>query len=316
MNVRLLAYAVASRVVNVADPPESGESALAELVSLLHLRSLGGDRFAGASVSRSLPFVFGGQVAAQALAAAYRCLAATVRVHSLHAYFVNAGDPGAGLEFAVERVRDGRSFHLRRVTVEQAGRGPIFVADLSFTEDVSGLVHAVGPREAPSVPPERMRTRISWLAGHADQVPQWWTGPMAFDVRFLEQPPQVPLPNRPPRVRQDHWLRAAGAVAENQWLHDCLLTFASDLTLLDPTVLAHGRSWYLDDLRAASLDHAVWFHRPARVDEWLLYEQVSPVSHGGRALALGRLFDVRGTLLASTAQEGLVRLPGARSTPG
>jgi acyl-CoA thioesterase-2 len=299
-----------------ATPADSGAKAqaLQDVLASLMLEQRAPDSFIGRSASRSLPFVFGGQVAAQALSAAYRTVPPHVRVHSLHAYFVRAGDPVHDLEFEVTRIRDGRSFKVRSVIVAQGGE-PVFSCTVSFSTDRPGFEHAEKPGSAIDLEPSLLRSRSSWLDEHAGHIPEWWSGPMAIDVRFTAAPAQLPRRLRPTRA-QDLWMRADGSVPDDQRVHDCLLAFASDLTLLDPVVLAHGRSWYLDDLKAASLDHAMWFHRPVRVDDWLLYQQTSPIASGGRGFATGRIFDRRGALVASVAQEGLVALSAQSRAAG
>ena len=287
-------------------PPVDGPEALRELVALLDLQPTGADTFTGGSCSRTLPFVFGGQVAAQALAAAYRTIPRPARVHSLHSYFLSPGDPRRPLEFLVERQRDGKSFRVRQVLVTQGGNR-IFTALMSFSVDRSGLEHSRDPGPAFDVNPEALQTRESWLDAHRGAIPEWWSGPMAMDLRFVDEPPHV-IGMRIPRPVQYLWMRASGRLEEDSRLHECVFTFASDLTLLDPVVLAHGRSWYSGELRGASLDHSIWFHQAFSVDHWLLYEQSSPVAYGGRGLATGSAFSPEGRLVASVAQEGLIQL--------
>jgi len=287
-------------------PPVDGPGALRELVGLLELRQTGSDTFTGDSCSRTLPFVFGGQVAAQALSAAYRTVPHPARVHSLHSYFMSAGDPRRPLELRVERQRDGNSFLVRQVLVLQ-NSSCIFTALMSFTVDRPGLEHAKDPGRAFALDPEDLQTRESWLDANRDDIPDWWSGPMAMDLRFVEEPPHV-VSRRTPRPVQQLWMRASAPLEDDSRLHECVFTFASDLTLLDPVVLAHGRSWYSGELRGASLDHSIWFHRGFPVDQWLLYEQSSPVAFGGRGLATGNVFSQDGRLVASVAQEGLIQL--------
>jgi len=288
--------------------PSSGAEALEELLALLRLRSVTQDRFAGDSCSRSLPFVFGGQVAAQSMAAAYRTVPGWARVHSLHCYFISAGDPTQQLIFDVKRVRDGRSFIARQVIASQQDQ-TVFTASMSFTADEeAGLEHADHAGSAIELEPEQLPERSVWLGPHREAMPDWWTGPMAVDLRFLSEPPQVVNRERVPRAQQQIWMRAEAPLEDDPRIHECVFTFASDLTLLDPVVLAHGRSWYEGNLKAASLDHSIWFHRRFRCDEWLLYEQRTPAAFGGRGLATGRVFTRDGMLTASVAQEGLIRL--------
>jgi acyl-CoA thioesterase II len=290
--------------------PASGAAALQELVDLLELREGAHDTFTGDSCSRSLPFVFGGQVAAQSLAAAYRTVPEWARVHSLHGYFISAGDPDQPLFLTVSRIRDGRSFIARQVVVTQE-HGPVFTASMSFAEDETGLEHADSPGPAIHLNPEGLPHRSQRLGPHRDELPDWWSGPMAMDVRFVDEPPHVVNEMRQPRQYQQVWMRSEGALDDDPRVHECIFAFASDLTLLDPVVLAHGRSWYAGDLKAASLDHSIWFHRRFRIDDWLLYEQRTPAAFGGRGLALGSVFTRDGQLTSSVAQEGLIRLLGS-----
>jgi len=292
--------------VSAKAPPVDGPEALTELVGLLDLQQTGSDSFTGDSCSRTLPFVFGGQVAAQALSAAYRTVPRPARVHSMHSYFMSAGDPQRPLEFRVERQRDGNSFWVRQVLVTQDG-SRIFTALMSFSVDRPGLEHGKEPGRAFDLDPEDLQTREAWLDAHRDDIPDWWSGPMAMDLRFVEEPPHV-VGTRIPRPVQHIWMRASALLEGDSRLHECVFTFASDLTLLDPVVLAHGRSWYSGELRGASLDHSIWFHRGFCVDQWLLYEQSSPAAYGGRGLATGNVFSREGRLVASVAQEGLIQL--------
>jgi len=288
--------------------PRSGGEALEELLALLNIRPIERDRFSGDSCSRSLPFVFGGQVAAQSLAAAYRTVPEWARVHSLHSYFISAGDPARPLTFDVKRIRDGRSFISRQVEVTQQER-IVFTSSMSFTaDDAIGLEHADRAGAAIDLDPEMLPDRSSRLDPHGDAMPEWWSAPMAVDLRFVDEPPHVVNPQRERRSRQEIWMRAEAPLEDDPRVHECVFTFASDLTLLDPVVLAHGRSWYEGDVKAASLDHSIWFHRRFRCDEWLLYEQRTPASFGGRGLAFGSVFMRDGMLTSSLAQEGVVRV--------
>jgi len=288
--------------------PASGGEALQELLALLDVRPVERDRFSGDSCSRSLPFVFGGQVAAQSLAAAYQTVPDWARVHSLHCYFISAGDPAQPLLFDVNRIRDGRSFISRQVAVTQEDR-TIFTSSLSFTaDDEIGLEHADGAGPAIELDPEMLPDRSRWHGPHQEAMPEWWLGPMALDLRFVEEPPQVVNQQREPRPHQEIWMRTEAPLEDDPRVHECVFTFASDLTLLDPVVLAHGRSWYEGDVKAASLDHSIWFHRRFRCDDWLLCEQRTPAAFGGRGLAFGSVFTRDGILASSLAQEGLVRV--------
>lgn len=304
----------ADRQVRPAPPSEetdstSGAGAVAELLSLLDLAPAGHDRFRAASHAVSLPFVFGGQVAAQAVAAAHRTVPSERRVEALHAVFLAPGDPSRILDLEVRRLRDGRSFSTRQVTVTQQG-APVFTALLSFHADEPEIEHFERPAAVPP-PPQRLPRLADWLGPYTEQLPAWWSQPRAIDLRYPRQPPHVLTEPREAVGRQQLWMRTAAPLPERPdlpGLHACVLTYASDMTLLDPVMLRHRLSWYTGEVRAASLDHTVWFHRPVQADEWLLYDQESPTAHGGRALARGQVFDADGVLLASVAQEGVVRL--------
>jgi acyl-CoA thioesterase-2 len=293
-------------------PGAAATGAVAELLELLDLAPAGSDRFRAASHAISLPFVFGGQVAAQAVAAAHRTVPPQRRVESLHAMFLAPGDPARALDLEVQRLRDGRSFSARHVTVTQ-GATPVFTAMLSFHAEEAGIEHAESPSTVPPDPHD-LPTLDTWLAPHTERLPAWWVRPGAIDLRYPQQPPHVLTQPGDPVGRQQLWMRAAAPLPERDdlpGLHACVLTYASDLTLLDPVMLRHRLSWYAGQVRAASLDHAIWFHRPVRADSWLLYDQDSPTAHGGRALARGQIFDAAGLLCASVAQEGVVRITDA-----
>jgi acyl-CoA thioesterase-2 len=280
-----------------------------ELVALLDLETLEVGLYRGQQPVTSLQRVFGGQVAGQALAAAVRTVPDERHVHSLHAYFLRPGDPSVPILYDVEVTRDGRSFSLRRVVARQHGR-PIFSMSASFQLPEEGFDHQDPMPEVTPVDecPDlgdvlsrlTRRTREDW-----DREWAW------LDVRYAGDSREgggLEGPEHPAAARV--WLRASGALPHDPALHAQVLAYASDLTLLSASVIPHGT--FLGDprLQPASLDHAMWFHRPFRVDEWLLYDQVSPSAHGGRGFATGRLFTADGRLVASAVQEGLVRLRG------
>jgi acyl-CoA thioesterase II len=284
---------------------KAGLHPLDELVQLLRLQRVDASLFRGGSCSRSLPFVFGGQVAAQALAAAYTTVPLERRVHSLHSYFLAAGDPSQPLDFRVETTREGRSFSVRQVVVTQEGP-PIYSAMLSFHRDEQGLAHGESMPSAPE--PEQLPRLDHWLREHVDSLPRWWHGPMAIDLRYVLEPPHVLTRPRPRGPYQRLWMRSDGQLPADPRVHDCVFTFASDLTLLDPVLLGHDLSWYTGRVRAASLDHTIWFHRPSVMDAWVLYDQSSPSAFGAVGLAIGHAFSRAGDLLATVSQQGLVRV--------
>ncbi|WP_207007716.1 acyl-CoA thioesterase [Nocardioides aromaticivorans] len=292
-----------------------------DTIRLTSLDGAGGLRFGGRTTTLSLPFVFGGQLLAQALWAGYQCTPANHRVQALHAHFVEAGDPRRPLTYTVDPVRRGHGSSVLRVTATQArdgsdGERVILIASLNLGGDRSGLDHHTPPVSAFGIDPARLPALRSWLEHHRDLLPEWWQGPLAFDLRYPEEPPHVLSPGAAPRVGQQLWMTTHAVVPDEPRLHDCLLAFASDLTLLDAVMLRHARSWYDGGAWAASLDHSIWFHRRARVDDWMLYEQASPSAHGGRGLASGEIYGPGGVHVATVAQLGVFSIDGHRSMPG
>ncbi|MGY5047218.1 acyl-CoA thioesterase [Streptomyces sp. 900105755] len=286
--------------------------ALSDLLDLLDLEQIEENIFRGQSRSAVVPRVFGGQVAAQALVAAGRTVPADRHAHSLHAYFLRPGDPGAPIVYTVERIRDGRSFTTRRAVAVQHGR-PIFAVSASFQLDEDGLEHQAPMPAAPD--PATLPTSADRFRGydHLDPavVEKFLEAREAIDLRYVEEPPF----GRYGEPREPHsqvWFRTNGKLDDDPLLHVVLATYVSDMTLLDSVLLAHGRGgWAVGDVVGASLDHAMWFHRPFRADEWLLYDQESPSAHGGRGLGQARIYTQDGSLAISVIQEGVVRVPRA-----
>ncbi len=277
---------------------------LDKLLDLLDLEQIELDIFRGRSPDDHRQRVFGGQVAGQALVAAGRTVPADRPVHSLHAYFIRPGDPTVPLVYLVDRVRDGRSFTTRRVSAIQHGR-PIFTLSASFHHEEPGPVHADPMPDVP--PPDEIPKTIDRMEELFGTLPsQFRESPI--DLRSIG--PLTFEAERDPALRTTRnlvWLRVDGELPEDPLLHVCLMTYASDLTLLDSVLLGHGLSWADGKTRGASLDHAMWFHRPFRADRWLLYAQESPVAAGARGLARGEVFTADGELVVSVVQEGLVR---------
>jgi acyl-CoA thioesterase-2 len=287
----------------------TGQLVVDGLVKLLDLEAIEQDIFRGVSPKVATQRVFGGQVAGQALVAATRTVEADRTVHSLHSYFIRPGDPAIPIVYTVERIRDGRSFSVRRVTAIQHGL-PIFTLSASFQLQQGGIDHQ---RCMPDVPmPENLPTLTERLEGFDELQGFMKRLPQAFDIRYVDDPPWVQR-NLGPRENQPHriWMKADGTLPDDPTLHICVITFASDLNLLDSVLIHHGMAARLDPVSLASLDHAMWFHRQFRADEWFLYESSSPSASGGRGLATGRFFARDGRLVVSVAQEGMIRLPNA-----
>ncbi|MFF3015309.1 acyl-CoA thioesterase [Streptomyces sp. NPDC057939] len=288
--------------------------ALTDLLDLLDLEQIEENIFRGTSRQSLVPRVFGGQVAAQALVAAGRTVPADRTAHSLHSYFLRAGDPGAPIVYSVDRIRDGRSFTTRRVVAVQHGQ-PIFHLSASFQTYEEGLDHQAGMPAAPD--PESLPTAAESLPLYRDvfrdpgTVERLVAARAAVDLRYATTPPWGSV-GKPVEPRSQVWFRTGGKLADDPLLHTCLATYVSDMTLLDSVLLAHGRGgWAVGDVVGASLDHAMWFHRPFRADEWLLYDQESPSSAAGRGLGQARIWTRDGRLAVTVIQEGVVRVPRA-----
>jgi acyl-CoA thioesterase II len=262
------------------------QHAVDALVKLLDLEPIEVNIFRGGSPDERRQRVFGGQVAGQALVAAARTVEAELRVHSLHAYFLRPGDPAVPILYEVDRIRDGRSFVTRRVVAIQHGQA-IFNLAASFHKDEPGLEHQM-PFPAGIARPEELAPA---------RAPE-----SAIDARYVETPTGEAAPVQ--RV----WLRADGVLPDDPVLHTCVLVYASDMTLLDTTLVPHRGAFDETKLMMASLDHAMWFHRPFRADEWLLYAQDTPSAGGARGLARGLIFTADGNVVASVVQEGLIRV--------
>ena len=282
---------------------------LADLLELLALEEIDTDVYRGQNERGRLGRLFGGQVAAQALVAAGRSVAQG-RAHSLHGYFLRPGDPSHPVLYSVDRIRDGRSFTTRRVVARQRGHA-IFNMAASFHVDESGYEHQLPMPEAPA--PEAVPTWDELVKKQLDHLPKelraWVGGPRAIDIRHVQVPSYLGGPpfEGPSLV----WMRVARTIGEDTLVHQALLTYASDFSLLDNMVRPYGRIGRLGPLMTASLDHALWFHRGFRADDWLLYVQESPAAAGARGFARGMIYTQEGRLVASVAQEGLMR-PASR----
>lgn len=261
------------------------------------------DAFVGRSQITPHGRAFGGQVLAQTVIAAGRTTPEDRQIHSLHAYFVRAGDSKHPIRFAVENLRDGNSFSVRRVHAMQYGE-TILSATLSFQKPADGLDHQAPMPAAPD--PERAWTTGQELAGIDHPTAHHWRQ-RAMDVRNVEGALFI-RPGRQQSAHQMVWMKALRELPDDPLLQAAVFAYASDYSLLEPVLRRHGLVWSSPGLRPASLDHAMWFHRPGRIDDWVLYEQESPSASGGRGLGLGRMFGLDGTLICSVAQEGMVRV--------
>jgi len=276
-----------------------------QLIALLDLEPIEENIFRGTSPQDRSQRVFGGQVLGQALVAATRTIENRL-CHSLHAYFLLPGDPKVPILYEVDRSRDGKSFSSRRVVAIQHGR-PIFHMSVSFQIEEPGLEHQI---DAPPVPaPEELPSEDDFRRKMADQIPaeyrEHFLRKRPIELRPVDRADIFRPEKRPPH--QAVWVRATGHLPENLALNQCVLAYASDMTLLDTALMPHGIGWFSDEIQMASLDHAMWFHRRFRADDWLLYVQDSPSASGARGFNRGLIYTRHGTLVASVAQEGLMR---------
>lgn len=264
------------------------------------------DIFTGPSQWMPQGRVFGGQVLAQSITAAMRTVAEERVVHSMHGYFLRPGDVDKPITFAVDRIHDGRSFATRRTQAYQDGV-PILSLIASFQTEDDGLEHQIDmPADLPQ--PEDVPSTAERLAGIDHPVARFWATERPFDMRHIDSPIYLSVEGAPVG-HQAVWMKTFGTLPDDPNLHRAALAYASDYTILEPIYRRHGVAWVTPGLKTASLDHAMWWHRFGRVDEWLLYVQESPSGHGGRGLSLGRIYSRDGVLLASVAQEGMVRVP-------
>jgi acyl-CoA thioesterase-2 len=284
----------------------TGQEAVDGLVRLMDLEKIEENIFRGVSPKSRMQRVFGGQVAGQALVAAGRTVPEDRQVHSLHSYFIRPGDPAVPIVYETERVRDGRSFSTRRVIAVQHGK-PIFTLSASFQLQQDGIEHS------PSVPgtvpqPEQLPTLDERYADAPEAVAYFRQGPRPIDLRYVDDPPWAQRGKGPRDGFTRVWMRANGTLPDDLLLQVCVMTFCSDMTLLDSVLVKHGLAPGIDKIAMASLDHAMWFMRPFRADEWMLYVTKSPAAEGSRGLATGRFFNRAGDHLASVVQEGMIRV--------
>ncbi len=282
------------------------EPILEDLVALLSLERIDRDIFRGTSQNLGWGAIFGGQVFAQALSAAAQTVTADRGVHSAHGYFIRAGELDAPIIYQVDRLRDGKSFSTRHVVGVQDGEA-IFSLNASFQIDEPGLDHQDAMPEVPA--PESLRSESEMVLAFADALPEGLrarlTMPRPIEIRPVElRNPFAPVAQAPVRRL---WYRMVGHLPDDPALHRYLLAYASDFSFLGTALDPHGVSFMTRGMQVASIDHAVWFHRPFRVDEWLLYDVESPSAAGARGIVRGRFFDRAGRLVASTVQEGVMR---------
>jgi acyl-CoA thioesterase II len=283
-------------------------TAMQELISILDLENLEHNLFRGRSPQVGWQRVFGGQVIAQALIAAQRCVDPERHVHSLHCYFMRPGDPAVPIIYEVDRIRDGGTFTTRRVVAIQHGHA-IFALSASFQIDELGLDHQIAmPLNVPG--PDSLLSdrdfRDKYLEASPPHIRRFFERERPFEMKpvslnhYFSKEKLEPL--------QHVWFKAVGDAPDDRAIQCAMLAYFSDMTLLDATLFAHGKSIFEPDLQVASLDHSMWFHRTVNLDEWLLYTQDSPSTSGGRGFARGSIYTQSGTLVASTAQEGLIRI--------
>jgi acyl-CoA thioesterase-2 len=280
--------------------------AVSALLKVLDLETLEVNLFRGYTPPTTWHRVFGGQVIGQALVAACRTVEG-IAAHSLHAYFILAGDPNVPIVYEVERTRDGKSFTTRNVKAIQHGR-PIFTMMASFHNNEDGLNNQVPMPDVPmpEALPTEAEVRRDILPTLPENVSRYYERERPIELRPVEYAHY--RGEKPDSERFNVWFRTYAKLPDDPALHQCALAYASDLTLLDSALVPLGRTLFEKDFMGASLDHALWLHRPFRADEWLLYSQDSPNLHGSRGLSRGLIFQRDGTLVASVAQEGLVRL--------
>ncbi|PYC87346.1 acyl-CoA thioesterase II [Streptomyces tateyamensis] len=275
------------------------------LVELLDLEQIELNIFRGRSPEESLQRTFGGQVAGQALVAAGRTVDGDRPVHSLHAYFLRPGVPGVPIVYQVDRIRDGRSFTTRRVLGIQGGRS-IFALTADFhVPEPGGIEHQEAMPPVPA--PEELPSALDEVGARLGELPPFISRRQPFDIRYVERLRWTQEELVGVQPRSGVWLRTNGPLPDAPLIHVCALTYASDMTLLDSVRAPVEPLWGRRNFDMASLDHAMWFHRPFRADDWLLYQQESPIAHGARGLARGQIFDRSGQLVVSVVQEGLFR---------
>ncbi len=284
--------------------------AVDDLLAILDLEQLEHNLFRGRSPQVGWQRVFGGQVIGQALVAACRTVEER-QPHSMHAYFLLGGDPKVPIIYEVDRIRDGRSFTTRRVVAIQHGR-PIFALTASFHLEEEGFEHGARMPDVPAPEdlPDEAEIRAGAIPSMSPQVRAYFERERPIELRPVDHDRTAQADPHEGQFRV--WIRTTGPLPDDPAIHRCVLAYASDYTLLDTSLVPHGQSVIQANIQAASLDHALWFHHPFRADDWLLYAQDSPSASGARGLSRGLVFDRTGRLVASVAQEGLIRQRRAR----
>ena len=291
-------------MVMASDNPTS---ALSALLAILDLETLEENLFRGRSPKDGWQRVYGGQVIGQAFVAATRTVPGDRHAHSLHAYFLRPGDPSVPIVYEVDRIRDGKSFVTRRVVALQHGQA-IFSMSASYHKEEGSYDHqAAMPKDIPEPEdlPSEQELKDRFLEHMPDPMRSYWERERPIEMRTTDFTRYLSREAR--EARQYVWIRANGRLPDDAALHQCVLAYASDFTLLDTALIAHGKFLFDRDIQLASLDHALWLHRPFRADEWLLYAQDSPSAQGARGFCRGSIFTRDGVLVASVAQEGLIR---------
>jgi acyl-CoA thioesterase-2 len=292
---------------SLADTDGAMPEAVANLIAILDLEPLEHNLFRGLSPQVGWQRVFGGQVLGQALVAASRTVEPARAAHSLHAYFLRPGDPAVPIIYEVDRIRDGKSFTTRRVVAIQHGAA-IFSMSASFHVEEPGFDHQIDAPDLPAPDKLMAEAELRRLAMEAapEPIKAYWRRERPIELRPVSLKRYMTRDKLEPR--QQTWFRATGKLPDDPAVHKCVLAYASDMLLIDTALFPHGRSIFDRDVQGASLDHAMWFHRPFRADEWLLYAMDSPSASGARGFARGSIFSQDGRLVASVAQEGLMRV--------
>jgi acyl-CoA thioesterase II len=290
----------------MADPtPFAEEDPVADLLKLLDLERIELNLFRGQSPDDGMKRVFGGQVIAQALAAGYRTVEGRV-CHSLHAYFIRPGDPSVPILYEVDRARDGKSFTTRRVVAIQHGE-QIFNLAASFQVPENGFTHQSAM--PPVKQPDELLSEDQLRAMAKDSIPaeyqKQFARPRPIELKPVD--PRAMVSPKPSAPKKEMWLRARGRVGPDQAIQQCMLAYASDMGILDTATKPHGVNWFTGGVQMASLDHAMWFHEPFNIEDWLLYSMDSPSASGARGFNRGEVFMQDGKLVASIVQEGLIR---------